>query len=56
MVFSGEKFIDKDGDSNYLATGSLIYTFKVKNVKEAIIVDDNGVFREAIPYSIYSQS
>jgi hypothetical protein len=51
MVLSGEKFVEKDGDSNYLAEGSFIYAVKGKDVNESIIVDDNGVFKEAIPYS-----
>lgn len=50
MIVTGEKFIDKDGDSNYLPEGSLIYEFKGKAPSEMIIVDDKGVFREAILY------
>jgi hypothetical protein len=51
MVLSNEEFIEKDGDSNYLPEGSFIYAFKGKTDDEAIIVVDNGVFKEAIPYS-----
>lgn len=51
MVLSGEEFIEKDGDSNYLAQGSSIYAFKGKDDNAAIIVDDKGVFKEAIPHS-----
>lgn len=54
MVVSGGRFIDMNGDSNYLAVGSSIYAFKGKNTNEAIIVEKNGVFKEAIPYRIWS--
>lgn len=51
MVMSGEPFVDKDGDSNYLSQGSLIYEYKGKDINETIIVNDKGVYREAILHS-----
>lgn len=51
MVITGERFIEKDGDSNYLSKGSLIYESRGKDVKDSIIVDDNGIFKEAISFS-----
>lgn len=54
IVISGNKFTEEDGDTNYLGVGSPIYSFKGKHVKEAIIVKDKGVFKQAIPYSVWS--
>lgn len=50
IYLPAEPFVDKDGDSNYAHKGALMYEYKGKDTEEEILVDDNGVLREALAH------